>query len=688
MYPRPTLSRRGTAQTFALFLALFFISPISQLASQARENYIVEEIPGPDDPDLNQEVDGLKIMPDGRIAACYPYGKVYMYDPVQTNWSLFAEGLHNPLGIIPVNNDELIVAQRSEVTRIRDTNGDGKADSYMKVSDHFGVTGNYHEFNFSPIQHANGSTYFTLGCASSGDGVRDEGRDNYYFADGKDRAATYAHWETLRGRMYSASPYRGWTMEITPEGETKPFASGFRTPNGLGQDLDGNLFVTDNQGDWLGTSKLFHVQKGRFYGHPASLTWEGEPYSKENPRLIPPEKLDKLRTRAAVLFPQGVMANSPTQPLVDSTEGKFGPFAGQLLVGEMNKSRIMRIMLEEVGGELQGACVPFIDGGGLSSGNNRLAFDAAGSLWVGSTKHTWSGSSGIRKITWDKKMPFDLLTMNATPTGFKLTFTEALDPAIARDPNTYTFDRYYYEYHEAYGSDTFDQSQFAPTKVALSEDGKVVTLTLPEMRPWYVHQLIINKLTSAAGRDLENNLVIYTLNRVPGKEDVPPPADQVIGFAKPGANPKETKKKTKSSDTRKASAKKPGGANPLPEVYESESAKLNVSIKDAHEGYYGHGYADFSDKEDQFIEWTVDAKETGSHQLLFRYALGGSDRSMAYKVDQSDAKDISFTVTDGWKNWNEIGPTVELKKGQHTIRLLATGNGGPNVDSLRLVKSK
>ena len=72
-------------------------------------------------------------------------------------------------------------------------------------------------------------------------------------------------------------------LQISPDGKTIPYASGFRTPNGLGFDLEGNLFVTDNQGDWVGTSKMHHVEKGKFYGHAASLFWqegwEGRPLS-------------------------------------------------------------------------------------------------------------------------------------------------------------------------------------------------------------------------------------------------------------------------------------------------------------------------------------------------------------------------------------------------------------------------
>ena len=66
-----------------------------------------------------------------------------------------------------------------------------------------------------------------------------------------------------------------------------------------------------------------------------------------------------MRSRACVVFPHGTMANSPTKVLAITPDAKIGPFAGQLLVGEMNRPRIMRVMLEKVGGELQGHAFPF-----------------------------------------------------------------------------------------------------------------------------------------------------------------------------------------------------------------------------------------------------------------------------------------------------------------------------------------
>ena len=99
--------------------------------------------------------------------------------------------------------------------------------------------------------------------------------------------------------MFSVVPYRGWVMQLTPDGKLHPFASGFRSPNGIGFDLNGNLFVTDNQSDWVPTGSLYHVRKDNFYGHPASLVWKKE-WKNRDPFNAPIPELDKMRTRAAV----------------------------------------------------------------------------------------------------------------------------------------------------------------------------------------------------------------------------------------------------------------------------------------------------------------------------------------------------------------------------------------------------
>ncbi|UZR92704.1 PQQ-dependent sugar dehydrogenase [Chondrinema litorale] len=463
------------------------------------ESYIVETIATP--PGLRAETGGIAFLPDGRLIACFHLGEVMTYDPKSKRWTVFAKGLHDPLGIYPISNNEVWVMQRPELTKLVDTDNDGEADLYETITDDFGMSGNYHEFAFGPEPDGKGDFYITLNTASNGAGVRNEKRGEYN-PNGRP------------GRMYSAVPYRGWIMHLDIEtGKLEPFASGVRSPNGLEVDDEGNLFVTDNQGDWLGTSKLFHIKKGKFYGHPAGLVWE-KGFEDVDPLQLPPAVLNKMRQPAAVLFPHGIMANSPTQPLVDRTEGKFGPFAGQLLVGEMDHEYVMRVMLEEVDGELQGACVALVDSIGLRKGNNRLAFAPDGSLWIGQNDHGWLGDEGIQRLIYTGKVPTDVLNMSLTDKGFQLTFTKEMSQQAAENPENFKFKRYYYKYHRRYGSPQTDVQDVKIQAINYNPESKTTTVELDTLKPGYVYDLEINNMAAADGDSLVNNHLYYTLNRL------------------------------------------------------------------------------------------------------------------------------------------------------------------------------
>lgn len=461
--------------------------------------YEVENIPLPDG--LIAETGAIGFMPDGRFVACFHRGEVMMYSPKTKKWKRFAEGLHDPLGVLVVNNHEILVMQRPELTRITDTDGDGEADDYQTVTDDFGLSGNYHEFAFGPIADKQGNLYISLNLASNGAGIRPEIRGKY---DSLSRP----------GRMYSCVPYRGWVMKLGKDGKLKPFAVGFRSPNGLGFDAEGKLYVSDNQGDWLGTSKLFHVEEGKFYGHPAGLIWK-EDFPRVVPISLPVAKLDSMRTKESIQFPHGYFANSPTQPVLDNTGGKFGPFSGQMLIGDMDHKYVIRLLMEEVDGAMQGACVPLSFGAKMRIGNNRLVFAPDGSLWVGQNDHGWAGARGIQRISWKGQTLLDVMAMNLTPKGFDLTFTLPVDKETALELANYKFRRFYYEYHQAYGSKQFDVQDVAVKSVVLSPDGKKVSLELAEMKPGYVYELKAGDITSENGnKSLINRLLCYSLNRL------------------------------------------------------------------------------------------------------------------------------------------------------------------------------
>ncbi len=644
--------------TLLSIIAIVLVNQVGQLSHAGTQpNYQITDLPNPPSRFETKQIDGMCRMPDGRIAVCMPSGEIFFYNLETEEWQLFARGLHNPLGLLPLSNSELIVSQRPELTKVSDTDGDGVADDFEVITDQFGMSGNYHEFHFTPVRDSDGAYYFALGTASKGAGVRSIVRGKF---DVRGRP----------GRMHAATPYRGCVMKVTADGKTIPWSYGHRTPNGLGFDLDGNLFVTDNQGDWVGTSKLFHVREGHFYGHAASLTWK--PGFEGVPVETPATELAKLRSRACVIFPHGTMSNSPTKVIAIGPEANIGPFEGQLLVGEMNKPRIMRVMLEEVDGELQGACVPFIDGAPLRNGCNRFAWAADGSLIVGLTKHTWAGNEGIQRVEWDGSTPFEIQSMNLTDTGFDFTFTRPVDRAAASDPANWPFSRYYYEYRQAYGSPRSDELAVPIESITVSEHNRKVSIALKELKAWHVHEVTVQNLTTEDGSaKLSNNYIVYTLNRLlsdtpeeplhaseaPQTQTTPPPANQQAKLDMGGT------------------------------VFDAEQAQLNGPSKSAsNKGFSGKGYADYRGN-NQSIVWHIDS-QSPTTEIAFRYALGGNAaRPLLLKINDKVIQTLPIKPTPGWTTWQEETVDVNLPKGQHTIALHSQDKNGPNIDCLILRQS-
>ncbi|MBI3270987.1 MAG: hypothetical protein HYZ53_18435 [Planctomycetes bacterium] len=450
-------------------------------AGEARY-YRKEPVTGPDG--VAFEIGGLGFAADGTLFACTRRGEVWARAG-NGAWRRFASGLHEPLGLCPGEAGEVYVVQRPELTRLRDTDGDGAADLYETVSDGWGLSGQYHEFAFGPVRDREGNLWGTLNVA---------------FHDGAVGDAQAA--------------YRGWCFRVSPSGEFTPWSTGLRSPDGIGLSPEGELFVTDNQGDYVGTSPLHHVVRGDFHGHPAGLAWE--PTFKRKPFAVPIAELDRRRKRPAVLFPHGPLAHSPTQPLWDTTGGRFGPFAGQMFVGDQTQSTLLRVALEKVGGEWQGACFPFLSG--FQSGNHRLAFAPGGSLYVGQTDRGWESVGprrfGIERVTWTGELPLEMLTMSATAMGFDLAFTKPLDGATAASPGAYAIRRFRYLYHAAYGSPEVDSAPVAVVAARVSGDRRGVALDLGRLEAGFLYELRASGLRAEDGTPLLHELAYYTLNRV------------------------------------------------------------------------------------------------------------------------------------------------------------------------------
>jgi hypothetical protein len=316
-------------------------------------------------------------------------------------------------------------------------------------------------------------------------------------------------------------------VRITPEGEMIPTCSGIRSPGGIGQNAEGDMFYTDNQGVWNGSSSLKWLKPGSFQGNPTA-----NKYHKLANLPEPPTPANKSRTLTehlkfpnyippAVVLPHARMGQSPTGIEVDTSGGKFGPWHHQLYIGEQTHSQVQRVFLEKINGIYQGAVLHMLEG--FEAGIIPLQLDQEkGILFVGGSNRGWA-SRGTKPFTfervrWTGKTPFEILTMQAEPDGFTLTFTEAIDPITASDPASYSLEAWTYILQSDYGSPEVDQAKPIIKKATVSDDKKSVRLTIEGLVRGHVHHLKAPGIKSAKGITLWHPEVFYTLNEIPKAE--------------------------------------------------------------------------------------------------------------------------------------------------------------------------
>ena len=98
-----------------LFVLLSACKKDSRNVNIESSSYQIENISLPDG--LVGETGAIEFLPDGRLVACFLRGEIMIYDPQKSIWSVFASGLHEPLGLMIVNEYEMMVMQRPELTR-------------------------------------------------------------------------------------------------------------------------------------------------------------------------------------------------------------------------------------------------------------------------------------------------------------------------------------------------------------------------------------------------------------------------------------------------------------------------------------------------------------------------------------------------------------------------------------------
>ncbi|HZZ78204.1 MAG TPA: hypothetical protein VFE62_06780 [Gemmataceae bacterium] len=447
------------------------------------------------------ESGAIEMLPGNKIAVGTRRGEIWVIengltgDPKDAKFTRFAHGLHEILGLSYKKDGWLYVTQRCDISRIKDSKGKGKADTFEVVTDAWEINGDYHEYAFGSRPDKNGNIWITL-C--------------------------------LTGSFNSNSKFRGWGGKVGSDGKFVPTTSGVRSPAGVGFNAEGDVFYTDNQGPWNGACGLKQLVVGGFVGHPDSFKWYKEPEAKylgaapqvpkSGSRIMTEAKKIPQLVPTCVIFPYGKMGQSASGLDCDLSGGKFGPFEKQLFVGDQTHSTIMRVSLEKMpNGRYQGACYPFR--AGLSCGIVPVCFAPDGSLIVGGTNRGW-GSRGtkpfsVERLVWTGKVPFEIKEMKAEPDGFTLSFTKEVDPKTAGDVNSYKCETFTYIYQAAYGSPEVDKTTPTVTKAIVSADNKSVHVSLSKLEEGHIHQLTAPGVRSSDGSPLLHNIAYYTLNYIP-----------------------------------------------------------------------------------------------------------------------------------------------------------------------------
>ena len=460
-----------------------------------REYYPIVNIPLPKDTVI--EAGAIAVLPDRRIAVGTRHGEIFLIDGVDApkpipSFHRFATGLDEIFGLAWKDN-AFRVTQSCELTRVSDSNGDGVADRFETISDAWGYA-NYHEYAFGSKLDADGNQFVSLGLSES---------------------------------YYSHALNRGLIMKVAPDGKATAFASGLRSPGGIGFDEHGALFYVESQGPWNCSCSLKAVSPSSFHGHPASFNWY--PFS---PELGPVPEMPKSGSRIAtekthvkqlvpyaVIFPYIRMGRSITAFSVNQTQGKFGPFENQMFLGDYTQSILMRATTEKVNGVWQGACYPFREG--LSTGILNVEFTPGGKLLCGGTNRGWPVRGikpfAVERLEWNGKIPFEINRITIEPDGFKVTFTKPVDQVTGQSTDSYVISAFTHPYHAGYGGPEIEQHKPGVKAVALAEDGLSARITLENLEQGFVYEFYLAHLRSRDKEELLHRNAFYTVNEIPSR---------------------------------------------------------------------------------------------------------------------------------------------------------------------------
>jgi putative heme-binding domain-containing protein len=391
---------------------------------------------------------GFDFLDDGRaMAVCTWDGDVWRVDGLdQANgtltWRRIATGLFQPLGLKRIG-EALYVTCRDQIAILRDLDGDGFTDFHEAFNTDQQVTEHFHEFAM---------------------GLQVDDAGNLYYTKGARHAKT------------PVVPQHGTLLRVSPDGSrTDILATGFRAPNGVCLNPDGTYFVTDQEGHWIPKNRVNLVRPESFHGNMWSYTDVRDPSddAMEQPLCWITNKFDR----------------SPAEPIW-VPGGVWGPLAGSLLNLSYGYGKVFAVPFETLDGQPQGGMVQ-LPIPPAPTGLIRARW--AGQDLYACGMFAWAGSvtkaGGLYRIRYLGRPIGVPIGVKARPGELVLTFTEPLDRSQAVDATRYRFRAWGLRRSGNYGSEHIDEHLVEVAAASLSDDGRTVTLSIPDLEPTRCYEL-------------------------------------------------------------------------------------------------------------------------------------------------------------------------------------------------------
>ena len=393
-------------------------------------------------------------------------------------FDVISDDLPAPYGLA-VNANSVDVLCKTSLIRLTQ-NDSGSANtpySQSVVADGWGYTSDYHDWAVGLQRDGDGCYYMALPCQQ----------------DDRSEAAA-----KLRGQALKLIPYNSPDTPRAYRIET--MAAGLRFPMGLALSSSGDLFATDNQGNYNPFNELNHLQIGQRYGFINKL--EAKPgFSPdfESPAVNLPHPWTRSVNGLCFL-------NTPKALKEKGTGSVFGAFEGDLVGCEYNGLSLVRMSLQKVGGQYQGAAYMFSRTPGADEasfeGPVTCAVSPGGELFVGSIHDSgWGGgqnTGSIVRLKADGDLPLGIDEIRATASGFEIMFTQPVDAERATRAANYSIRSYRRISTPAYGGDDQDERSEPIRGLRISSDLKSVRLKMNELRGGYVYEINLGSIAETA----------------------------------------------------------------------------------------------------------------------------------------------------------------------------------------------